>query len=388
MNLKPNVDTISAGPKYWQPAALSFLAYCDNPDLPSGGPNGQLNIEAYVARWSPTYQVVWSSSLTASDNYGFIAVSPDNEYFLTFRGTLPFQNGIENAFLNWAEDLNVLGQYDWSNYGGTGALISNGAYEAFYEMSTAPNVLGSDTSTAYEVLSTQAVANGYPVYISGHSLGGNIADTYASYFANQVSGDSGPYATNHYLCTFAAPAPGNKAFAADLAVKFPTTPGQPYQGLHYEWDTDVIPRFPMRHGLCDVISTWYPTSPGSGITYPYAPDVPLPVGADTLSQFLITLGNSIYNTVTLSGKLPGNAYVQSRFISVPGWLNAYAGNTFEAWVGEAASQHAAGGYLLMFWWITPPEAVELAACMTKATSMLPSAEAVARSATHPAPARP
>jgi hypothetical protein len=373
MILKQNLD--ATGPKYWQPAALSFLAYCDNPDQLSGGEGSPLNIQVFVARWFPAYQVVWSSTLTANDNYGFIAVSPDNEYFLTFRGTLPFQDGDENAFLNWAEDLNVLSQQDWSSYGGAGARISAGAYQAFEQMDEATNMIGSDSLGAYQVLAEQAVQYSYPVYISGHSLGGNIANTFASYFASQLVSDgytSSTNVTNHYLCTFAAPAPGNKAFAYDLAIKFPTT--TPCQGFHYEGDNDVIPRFPMRHGLCDVISTWYPA--------PYAEAAQVQVTAsETLAQFLIGLGNSIYKTVTLNGYQPKNAYVQSVAIAVPMWLSDYPGNTLTAWVEQAASQHAAGNYFLMFWWITPPEAAELAAHMTKATTMLPSAQMMARNTT-------
>jgi len=209
---------------------LAALTYSSDP---------QTDIATYLPGWS----IVWNGTQSYDGNYAFIALDPAaTTYALAIRGSLPpfdvFNNW--NAFANWVlEDLDVVTRVSWPYAATSNPLISNGANTAFTNMQQMVDQLGSGLSI-YEYLKANAVQpdNGKQVLITGHSLGGNIANVYASYFVTALAGDGYPaFNDSTSLVTFAAPAPGNADFATDLDAKITNA-------WHYENDQDIVPKFP------------------------------------------------------------------------------------------------------------------------------------------------
>jgi hypothetical protein len=316
-------------------AVLCLCAYVDDPDQQTGG---KYNIEAAVQMFYPDYKVVWSAQQTPDYNYAYIVRTPENRFFLAIRGSLPFEvDGHPvvdwGVLYNWfREDFNVFGQVPWP-YGlnGGSPSVANGAWDAFTQLQGAVDVMGSNT-TAYTFLKRNAVTKGYPVYITGHSLGGNMADTYASYFADQLAGDNLSNG-NNYLFTFAAPAAGNADFVTDLQAKFP-----PGRSCHYEIDNDIIPKFPVVNSVYYTVSALYSPSP-------QAEDVSITVHGVT-----VTLSNGIVTiAVAIAVAVGPSAYVQTPVSAASHALSPeYQANTFSDWFYQAAYQHAVSHYVGIF----------------------------------------
>jgi triacylglycerol lipase len=353
--LTPQADI--ANPMLPPAAIFCMLAYVDNPNDTNSG--GQLNIEAAVQSIFPTCQVVWSSTNTYDDNYAYIvqAPGPNYECFLTVRGSLPFEaNG--QVVIDWAtianwllEDFDIYTQGAWVYADSDNAYIASGSLKAFTNIQTATNFIGGTGQDAYSYLVANAVGKGYPVYITGHSLGGNIANVYASYFAQQLAG-AGLSNANNFLFTFAAPAAGNQDFAADLDGKFPA--GQAY---HYQLDNDIIPRFPVVSDVEELESMFQPAPLASAISWL---DVTL---ADTIQGVVDTIKGDIDIDLI-------DAYVQTAVTIAPHALAAsWTSNTFSDWFLQALYQHQVSGYLGIFWNNAGAAVAAAAPQITKASSV-------------------
>ncbi|MBO2007917.1 lipase family protein [Hymenobacter negativus] len=337
---------------------LCFAAYTDNPDQKDPNNLGVYNIQTAVWNFQTSYypkcEVVWSSNQTADDNYAYIARTPDNQFFLAVRGSLPFEvNG--SIVLNWGvianwllEDFDVYSQAPWP-YAAGAAYVASGTMTAFSNLLTAEDIMGSGL-TAYDYLKQNAVAQGHPVYITGHSLGGNIANTYASYFAYQLKAD-GLSNSNNYLYTFAAPAAGNKDFAADLDSKFPTN-----RSFHYEIDNDIIPKFPVQSRI-NGVSDMFSPNPEAAHIY--------------LADTFINLQELLEGVaITIAASVTSPYAPQSTITTMPYPLtDEYLSNTFSDWFNQASYQHTCIHYLFMFIINADDIVAKLAPRMTKAKSM-------------------
>lgn len=355
-------------------ALLCFLAYTDNPNDPIQY-NGQTmsTIEAVVQEFNAIYplgKVVWSAVPTADYNYAFIVCTPSNQYFMAIRGTLPFEGVIDwGLFYNWiVEDLDVLTEQTWK-YIGDGnnpnntANVATGAMTAFTSVQTAPDAMHSGQDAGAFLLDN-AVKNKHEVIITGHSLGGNIANTFASYFAAQVEAAGESNASN-YLFTFAAPSPGDATFVSDLAAKFPG--GQMYQ---YQITNDVVPLFPVYSTMYNTMSVLFP-SPGPDATQIKEKfdifGVPL---TGTLSEAICAMALAIEVAAIADD---GTQYAESTptiVTSSYGISNMYKSNNLSDWVNQAAFQHTCLHYLFIFWGkvVTDQAVAMLAPKLTKSKS--------------------
>lgn len=319
---------------------LCCAAYTDNPDQQT---NGVYNIETAVAaihtNYYPLCKVVWSSNQTADGNYAYIAVTPSNEYFLAIRGSLPFEvNGqfvfSWPIFYNWfKEDFNVFEQKPWQYC--SGGSVSEGSCTAFSNLEGAIDIMGSKQS-AYTYLLNNAVHKGYPVYITGHSLGGNIAATYASYFMEQIQSGSLNGKNENYLYTFAGPAAGNQAFVTDLQAKYPGD-----KAYHYAIEYDIIPQFPVVSNIAEMVAWQYSPSPLATAISGTFLDI-----TGTLNEALLAMSAAIEASYWIEDS---SAYTQSDLVSLPYSLaSSYQANTLEDWLQQAAFQHTAIHYLFAF----------------------------------------
>ncbi len=198
----------------------------------------QTDIQTYLPGWS----IVWNGTETSDGNYAFIALDPTSTiYALGIRGSLPPFDVFKDwdAFANWIlEDMDVVTRVSWPYVTNTSsnALIASGTNRAFGQVQNMKDSLGSE-KTILEYLQANGAVAGNQVIITGHSLGGNVANVYASYFISQLATASSTF-TNTALVTFAAPAAGNSDFATDLDAKLPNA-------WHYENDNDIVPKFPV-----------------------------------------------------------------------------------------------------------------------------------------------
>jgi hypothetical protein len=337
---------------------LCFASYTDNPDEKDPNNPAVYNIQTAVWNFQTNYypkcEVVWSANLTSDDNYAYIARTPTNEFFLAVRGSLPFEVS-GSIVINWGvianwllEDCDVYSQAPWP-YAAGAARVASGTMTAFRNLLTATDIMGSGL-TAYDYLKQNAVKQGHPVYITGHSLGGNIANSYASYFAYQLEAD-GLSNSNNYLYSFAAPAAGNQDFAADLDRKFPTT-----RSFHYEIDNDIIPKFPVQARIDGVANMFSPS--------PEAANIHL---ADTFINLKELLEGV---AITIAAAVASPYAAQGTITSMPYPFNDdYVSNTFGDWFNQASYQHTCIHYLFMFIINADDIIAKLAPRMTKVKSM-------------------
>jgi len=316
------MNQINAGAHYPAPSPfspatgvlLAALAYSDNL-------SGDLNIHL------PNWTLVWQGKVTEDGNTGFIALDPTGQYYgMGFRGSLPPLDILEDwyAFANWVlEDLDVVTEVDWQYTNSGTAKISHGAHTAFTNITGMTNVLTDSKLNLFDYLKTNAVANNKHVIIAGHSLGGNIANVFASYFVSALA-QAGITYLNTSLFTFAAPAPGDSGFSRDLDSKITNA-------WHYENVNDIVPKFPVFSSVLEAATLYFPSPSSSKITVTYH--------GDTLS---------LYDGVLVLGTLlvPYGYKQQARNYKV--FLNAldssYQRDTIKDWFLQAGSQHALVNY--------------------------------------------
>lgn len=213
--------------------------------------------ETNLSSQMPGWQMVWSSGKPKDPNYFFVAKAVNNTsedlFVLAIRGSvMPTEDW--DTFVDYIlEDLNSV-PLPWK-YGGAGATVGAGAELAFQDMFHAKNALKNATpETLFEFLKKNAVGNRKRLIIAGHSLGGNLAKVYTSFFMEMLKGQP---QGNIHLVTFAAPASGNGIFQSDLDRKISSQE-------HCQNTNDIVPYYPTVKGL-QSIGTLYRPSPSAAI---------------------------------------------------------------------------------------------------------------------------
>jgi hypothetical protein len=274
----------------------------------------------------PNWTLEWQGTVTTDGNTAFIASDPSGEYYaLAFRGSLPPFDVLKdwNAFANWIlEDMDVVTEQPWPYVSaGNTAKISNGANTAFNNVLAMTNeISGGSTDSILTYLQTNAVNNQKTVIIAGHSLGGNIANVYASYFTTSNAGFN-----NTYLYTYAAPAAGDSGFAQDLDNKIANA-------WHYENLNDIVPKFPVTISI--ILGAVFLYSPA-----PYSGDI-----TTTYKGLTVSLRDGI---LLLAGALSLYGYTQQalNYQIFPNPLDpTYETNTMKDWFEQAGAQHAVTNY--------------------------------------------
>jgi hypothetical protein len=311
-SLTPNISDSDQVANAQTAVLLCFVTYCADPVN---------DIESYLPGW----KIVWNGLQTYDGNYAFVAVDPSGDkYALGIRGSLPPQDVFDNwdAFANWIlEDLDVVTQQSWPYAGTSNALISSGAFTAFTNIQEMKDTLGSGLSVT-DYLLANATGTGRQLFITGHSLGGNIANVYTSYFVSTLTQQGS--SSDVSLYTFAAPAPGNADFATDLDAKLPTA-------WHYQNANDIVPNFP-------VADTIFAT----GLMY-----VPAPAASQisvTYRGHTVTLREAFF---LLSGVFLLYGYQQQGLnytVFSTDIYSEYEDNTVQDWFSQAGAQHALSNY--------------------------------------------
>ncbi|MBD2752632.1 lipase family protein [Spirosoma validum] len=243
------------------------------------------------------------------DNYAFITYNQQlNRYTLAIRGSVPFSAPNWGGFYNWiSEDFNVFQQSNWpypTDTSNPTLQVSNGSLLALTQLLSlqdSPTASDNDPQSPIYTLLSQAAGQGSQILITGHSLGANMANSFAVYFAQQLQ-QAGQSITNVSLISIAAPASGNQAFAAMLDADYP---GQ--QSFHYELAGDIVPKFPVVDQILDKLMVLYGSLSSSG-------DVPEAASIEVYPPYSPTLANAfevVAGAIALSYWLEDtNAYSQ------------------------------------------------------------------------------
>ncbi|SHN13027.1 lipase family protein [Chitinophaga sp. CF418] len=279
-----------------------------------------------ITTYMPGWKIVWNGVQTEDGNYAFIAVDPTGDnYALAIRGSLPPQDIFDNwdAFANWVlEDLDVITRVKWQYATTADAKVSNGAYTAFTNLENMTDSFGSTLSVT-DYLTSNVIGNGKQVTITGHSLGGNIANVYSSYFVSTLTSGNHP-SSGVSLYTFAAPAPGNADFANDLDAKLPAA-------WHYQNANDIVPNFPVADTIFLTGLLYLPSPAASAISITY-------------NDYTVTLREGfflLYGVFLLYGyQQQQNNYT----VFGTNLYDEYLDNTAEDWFGQAGAQHALANY--------------------------------------------
>ena len=292
-----------------------------------------------ISQYLPGWQIVWNGIQTEDGNYAFIATNDSYDvYALAVRGSLPPADIFSNwdAFANWVlEDLDVITQVTWPYAATPNPLIANGTNTAFNNLMNMQDSFGSGTTAEY-YLRDNAVANNIPVIITGHSLGGNIANVFTSYFITDIADSYG--FTGTYLYTFAAPAAGNADYANDLDNKLANA-------WHYENVNDIIPKFPTFFGVASVGLLYIPSPAASEISVTYK-------GVEiTLREGFIALAAVL--------ELYGYQQQERNYAVFFNELDSqYSSNTLDDFFMQVAYQHGLDNYARYVGVTLPAEAVE------------------------------
>lgn len=292
---------------------LAAITYSNNP---------QQDMDTLLPGW----EIVWNGNQTYDGNYAFIATdASESQYALAIRGSLPPNDIFSDwyAFANWIlEDLDVITRVNWPYSTSNNALISNGAFTAFTNVQNMQDSSNSGLSI-YDYLKNNAVASGKQVIITGHSLGGNIANVYASYFVAALVQDGFTF-DNTSLFTFAAPAAGNSDFATDLDNKIS-------DAWHYENSNDIVPKFPVSTAILALALLYFPSPSAGKISFTYEGHV------ISLREAFMLLAGVFYPY-----------HYQQQATNYKVFFNAldtkYESNTLEDWFYQAGSQHAMSNY--------------------------------------------
>ncbi len=288
----------------------------------TAAPNPVADIGALMPGW----KIVWNGTQTIDANYAFIAVDATGKnYALAIRGSVPPKSIFTDwdIFANWVlEDLDVVTQASWTYASTSQPRISSGAYLAFTNMLDMKDSLGSNQSI-YDYLIANTVGDGKQLLITGHSLGGNMANVYASFYVQTLI-NSGQSSANVSLCTFAAPAAGNADFATDLDQKIPAA-------WHYQNINDIVPNFPVFDGLVFVSALYLPKPLAAEITVDYQGHTV------NLNEAVLLLAGVF---LLYGYQQPTNNYT----IFTTNLNPQYTDNTPKSWLAQGGYQHQIANY--------------------------------------------
>lgn len=278
-----------------------------------------------ISTYLPGWKIVWNGSQSSDGNYAFIAVDPTGDnYGLAIRGSLPPQDIFKSwaAFANWVlEDLDVITRAKWPYASTPNPEISTGANTAFNNVLTMTDTLAAPGKgvSVTDYLTTNVINAGKQLIITGHSLGGNVANVFSSYFVTTVGASS-----NISLFTFAAPAAGNPDFANDLDSKLSTA-------WHYQNSNDIVPNFPVSPDIVKVGFLYFPKPEASAITVTYKNHT-----VSLREAFILLAGVFLLYDY----QQQANNYTTFGTDLYP----EYDENTAADWFGQAGAQHAVINY--------------------------------------------
>jgi triacylglycerol lipase len=177
---------------------------------------GQLKNKTYAT--GGDWSLVWGP---VQDDYGnlvFVVRSASTGNFaLVIRGSLTTFTWA--ALENWFYDLDVLLQSSWPYFpNARGAMVSRGTYWQSYGLTVA--TWGGQTLASFLM---NFVPRSATLYVTGHSLGGNLATSLASWISALRGPAPGQADPNTRAYTFAAPSPGNTVFASAYNARLPNS---------------------------------------------------------------------------------------------------------------------------------------------------------------------
>jgi triacylglycerol lipase len=177
---------------------------------------GQLKNKTYAT--GGDWSLVWGPVQNDYGNLAFVVRSASTGNFaLVIRGSLITFTWA--ALENWFYDLDVLLQSSWPYFpNASGAMVSNGTYWQAYGL--ASTTWGGQTLASFLM---NFVPRSATLYVTGHSLGGNLATVLASWISALRGPAPGQQDPNTRPYTFAAPSPGNTVFASAYNARFPNS---------------------------------------------------------------------------------------------------------------------------------------------------------------------
>lgn len=293
---------------------LASAAYCDD-------------IYSTVQNQLPGTVVVWCPDLPWGDNLCYVAFD-GTDYIVAIRGSVLDFSWV--AFDNWfREDFNVFEQVSWPYVSDSSAMIAQGAMDGFNELM---GLVDSDSGQPVSLMDflLGAIGDGQTgLWITGHSLGGNLATVLAPYIAYTFQAQYGSTPPMS-VSTYAAPAAGNQAFANCFDGLFGNS------SWRYYFDPgDIVPCFPVPLTIYDM-SYWYNPQPSAPSLVVY--------DKITLQDAIVGIGASI----GLSEVYNDSYYCQTNQTSgsIPLTSPCTAtGNTIDHWFDLAACNHSKCSYL-------------------------------------------
>lgn len=310
---KEHEDTLQIKTNFSDTTAAIFsqVAYCADP---------QQQLDKYLPGW----KVVWNP-IPISGNYAFVATD-GSTYGIGFRGSL--LSFTEDAFNNWIyNDLNVAVQDKWPYSKVEKVRISQGSYIAWQNLEKAKDKISGKTLWAFL---SENVTEEKPLILSGHSLGGNLAIVYGSYLWSKFN-DSAHTKKNINVITFAAPAPGNSAFADDFDSHFPSS-------IRVENTNDIVPKFPVSKKMTKLGDLYSPSPSASAISIGYK-------NVTTKLNVVFTLMSGAMQLLELRSDFYGYTHTNGdgKLIAVP-LSGKNTTNSAADWFAEAGYQHSMALY--------------------------------------------
>lgn len=224
---------------------LSALAYVNenNPAYIKDSLIYQLSIESYAT--GGKWKLAWGPALNSDySNMMFVAkdttTNPDR-YAIAIRGT------DWCYFFNWKEDASAI-EFDAYPYGGTGDSVSHGALYGLNQLLPLRDPVTNQTLVSYL---NNISASSNLMYITGHSLGGQLATILSSWFLD--NGYSSKFKLKTY--TYAAPSTGNQAYVDHYIDIFEAAEAESHRVVN---SNDLVPNFCAT--LSDVIINQIPTT--------------------------------------------------------------------------------------------------------------------------------
>lgn len=300
---------------------LSSIAYCANV---------QQALNTYMKGW----KAVWNP-IAYEGTYAFVAQDPTaSNYVIAIRGSLlDFSWG---AFYNWIyQDLNIATQQPWPfTQGVPNAMVSQGALDAFNNLQKLGDRATLRTLIQF-LVTLPPTAN---IMVVGHSLGGNLATTCASWLY-WFFDKAGKTRNNISVCTFAAPAAGNQNFAQDFNAKLPNS-------MRFESVNDIVPKFPVAGEVLGLGDLYIPSPDAQDIVvFHLGYNMYLSYFFDITAAAII--GVEVEYRFQQGGNWVNSYYTQpdgsGYLINVP-VSGKYPTNDVTDWLEEAAYQHSINQY--------------------------------------------